>query len=230
MEDSKYKVLIYGGNGFVGTHIAKLLSQEDLSVVCLSRSGHKPLHLHDQAWSKSVRWCADDASKPDTALMESADCVIILVGCAPLPTFSKAAFNKKLHNNGTAPARAIKEAARAGVRHIILMGAQIPSLLNKDWFAYAKGKKIALNAAKEFVESHPDNSAVVIQPSAIYGKRYLLSGKLIPLDLLLSPFARILPSKFVNVEKVAECATQSIIKRGTHSIGFKLIKHENITR
>jgi len=43
LQSTRNKIIIYGGNGFVGTHLAeKLSSNKELCVVCLSRSGHKP--------------------------------------------------------------------------------------------------------------------------------------------------------------------------------------------
>jgi len=228
LKENKYKIVIYGGNGFVGTHIAERLSQEDVCIVCVSRSGHKPLHLKNQAWSKSVRWCAGDASNPEQSLLQDADCVIILVGSPPIPTFSQAAFKQSLHNNGIAPSQAINEAAKAGVKRIILMGAELPSLLDKGWFAYAKGKKMAIESAKKFVKHHPENAATVLQPSVISGKRYLTNGKSIPLNTLLFPLATLLPSKFICVEKIAEHVTNIITEQDDTKKGFRTVKYPDI--
>jgi len=127
LHSKRFKVIIYGGNGFVGTHLAKRLSQEDTCIVCLSRSGHKPLHLKDEPWSESIRWCKGDANAPDLKLLAEADIVIISIGSPPLPTFSKTAFEQQFHGNGVIPSNAINGAAEAGVKRIILMGAKIPT-------------------------------------------------------------------------------------------------------
>jgi len=50
------KVAIYGGNGFVGTQVAKHLYQQGVCAIALSRSGHKPLHIQHLEWGNSVRW------------------------------------------------------------------------------------------------------------------------------------------------------------------------------
>lgn len=219
--------MIYGGNGFVGTHIAKRLSTEDLSVVCLSRTGHKPLHLNDQKWSSTIRWCKGDASTPDLGLLSETDVVVILVGSAPLPTFSKTAFKQQFFNNGIAPSKAIQGAKTAGVKRLILMGASIPFILNTKHFAYAKGKNLALQSAQKFVSS-ASHSAVVMQPGAIYGKRYLPNGKAIPLNLIMGPMAKIMPWQFVDVQKVADRVAGLILRQDDHEGKFKLLKNSEI--
>ena len=98
---TSFKVAIYGGNGFVGSHIARELSKHDICTVCVSRTGHKPLHLHDKSWSESVRWCKGDASKPNTDFLKSVDAVVVCLGSAPLPTFSQAAYEQAVFMNGT---------------------------------------------------------------------------------------------------------------------------------
>jgi len=176
LQSTRNKVIIYGGNGFVGTHLAEKLSSQDICVVCLSRSGHKPLHLKDAPWSESVRWCKGDANAPDEELLSTAEVVVI--------------FN----SNGEAPSRVIDAALKVGVKRIVLMGAQVPFILNKDFFAYSRGKRDALKDAKEFAETSDQHSAVVFQPAAIYGKRRLASGKVLPLDTFMSPLRKVLPS------------------------------------
>ena len=89
VQTNKSKVVVYGGNGFVGTHVAKSLSESDAYAVCLSRTGHKPIHLQNQEWSNKVCWSSGDASTPDTKLLTSANILICLVGSAPTLTFSK---------------------------------------------------------------------------------------------------------------------------------------------
>jgi len=228
LKENKTKIVIYGGNGFVGTNIAERLSELDVCAVCLSRTGHKPLHLNHEQWSTSVRWCKGDASKPDLELLSEADVVIILVGSAPIPTFSKAAFDQQLFNNGTAPCAAIQGAKQAGVKRIILMGASIPFVLNTKHFAYANGKNMARQNAKDFASSSDEHSAIVMQPGAIYGKRYLRNGKMIPLNLVMGPLAKIMPWQFVNVTKIADRVAEIITNHHHYDGKFTLLKNNEI--
>ena len=88
---SKKRIAIYGGNGFIGSHIAAALSREnDFCVLCLSRTGHKPAHLREVPWSANVRWCQGDALKPDRTILQSAEAVVVSIGSPPLPTLTTA--------------------------------------------------------------------------------------------------------------------------------------------
>ena len=229
MQNKHQKVVIYGGNGFVGTHLAERLACEDVSIVCLSRSGHKPLHLHNQPWSENVRWCKGDANYPDNILLAKADVVVIMVGSAPVPTLSKEAFDEQLKSNGLAPCKVIKCAKEIGVKRIILMGAHVPFFLNSKNFAYARGKKMALDAAESFANISDSHSAVVVQPGAIYGKRHLSSGKVLPLDTLLYPFTKIAPSQFTCIKNLSNCLADIIVNGKDYAGKFTLIKPEHIS-
>lgn len=202
--DSPTKIVVYGGNGFVGTHIAKELSESDACTVCLSRTGHKPLHLKDDQWSEKIRWCKGDASEPDEQLLQRMDVLICLVGSPPIPTFSKQAYEQQVFMNGSSSVTLIEKAQQAGIKRIILLGAKIPYLLQSDSFGYAKGKRMALDAAKEFAAAAPENQATVLQPGAIYGTRHLDNGKALRLDWFMRPLAVLMPWQFVSVQRVAQ--------------------------
>ena len=229
MQEKRIKIIIYGGNGFVGTHIAERLSQEEnCCIVCLSRSGFKPIHLNHARWSESVRWCKGDANTPDLKLLSEADIVIIAIGSAPLPTFSKIAFDQQFHNNGIAPSNAIKGAAEAGVTRIILMGAKIPFFLNTNYFAYTKGKNTALQSARDFADISNKHSATVLQPGAIYGKRYLDDGNVVHLDKIMFPALKIIPSQFTSVTKVADRIAKIALNKDQNNGVFNVLKGKKI--
>jgi len=228
LQDKRLKVIIYGGNGFVGTHVAKRLSSEDMCVVCLSRSGYKPLHLKDEHWSESIRWCKGDANSPDSALLSTADVIIILVGSAPIPTFSRHAYENQLKSNGYAPKSVIDCAADVGVKQLILMSANIPFFLKTKHFAYFRGKDIAFESAKQFAALSPEHSAVVLQPGALYGKRHLNNGKVLPLDTFLSPFSKVFPSQFTSVNKISNRVAKIILNKDKYSGKFSVLTHPDI--
>jgi len=228
LQSKRLKVLVYGGNGFVGTHVAKRLSSENLCIVCLSRSGHKPLYLNEEPWSESVRWCKGDAISPDETLLASADVIIITIGSAPLPTFSKVSYENQLNSNGKAPRSVIEAAGKAGVKRIILMSAKLPSFIKNTPFAYAKGKSISFEAAKGFAELSAEHSAVVLQPGALLGKRHLANGKVLALDTLLSPFTKIVPSQFTQLERVCNKIADAVINQDAYSGKFTVIENSDI--
>ena len=226
-KEADIKVAIYGGNGFVGTHVSKYLAQRKISTVALSRTGHKPLHIKDQQWSESVRWCKGDASTPDAKLLQTVDVLVLLVGSPPLPTFSKESYDRQVFMNGTTNVNAIKGATDAGVKRIVLVGARIPWPINTDKFGYAKGKRLALEAAQEFAKQSEQHSATVIKPGAIYGKRYLSNGKVVPLDWFMAPMAKLMPWQFVSVDAIANRIASIAIEHGDAS-GLTIIENSDI--
>ncbi len=74
------KVIIFGGSGFLGQQIAKILVQRQHQVISVSRHG-KPATL-SASWSHQVQWVCSDVTH-DTNWQEQvqrADWVIDTVG------------------------------------------------------------------------------------------------------------------------------------------------------
>lgn len=228
MQKQTKKIIIYGGNGFVGTHVAKCLNELQACTVCLSRTGHKPLHLNDHKWSESVRWCKGDASDPDPKLLKAADTLVLLVGSPPIPTLSKESYAQQVFMNGTTNVNAIEAAAEHGIKRIVLLSAHVPWLMRTNHFGYYKGKALALNAAQQFAEQSEQHSAIVLKPGAIYGKRYLKNGKMVPLDSFMSPLSKIMPWQFISVERVAQRIANAALNEHPYADQFTLIEHCDI--
>lgn len=220
------QAVIYGGNGFVGSHVAKELVLNDFQVVCVSRTGDKPTHLSNVAWSEKVNWCQGDASKPDLDLLASTDVLVSAVGSAPLPTFSKRAYEKQFFSNGTCNALLMKAAADAGVTRVLLMGAKIPLPLRTNAFAYTKGKRVALEAAQHFSQLSEHHSSVIFQPGVIVGTRHTKNGCPIPLDQYLALALKLLPSQFLTVEMLAQCVANAAME--SPSYAFQVLTHDDI--
>ncbi len=227
-QSDKSNIIVYGGNGFVGTHVAKCLVESKATAICLSRTGHKPIHLQAEHWSTQVCWSKGDAATPDKKLLARADCIICLVGSAPTPTFSKESFERKVFENGETNARAIEAAGEAGIKKVVLLGAQIPWPLRNNFFAYSKGKDRALCAAKRFTQLSDEHSAVVFQPGMVFGRRYLRSGKSIPLNKLVGPLPYLLPGQFVSVEKLANRIVEVALSENPYSGELTIIKNSDI--
>ena len=204
------KVIIYGGNGFVGSHIAKSLVERNASPVCISRTGTRPRHLQEQSWSENVKWCQGDASVPKAKSLASADTIICAVGSPPFPAFKQSSWDKQFFSNGTANIRALDAAAEAGVKRAIVIGAQIITPLKTDSFAYYKGKRLTYEAAKRFAEYSEQQTAAVFQPSIVIGTRYTQNGKAVPLNLL-SPLSTLSKSIMVDVERLANRAADAAL-------------------
>ena len=216
---SKEKIIIFGGNGFVGTHIAEQLVHLDCLPICVSRSGVMPLQLSGISWAKEVEWLKGDALKPDMNLMNDATAVITLIGSAPVPTFSNSAYQKQFFMNSEPNISVIKAVSASSVQRLVVLGAHVPKVIRGSMFAYVKGKIVTADATKAFVEISPNHSAVLLEPTAIYGTRFTKSGKPLNIAAVMSPIAKlqslvpniikkILPETLVSVNAVANSAAR----------------------
>ncbi|NNC98946.1 MAG: NAD(P)H-binding protein [Gammaproteobacteria bacterium] len=222
------KIVIYGGNGFVGCKVAECLANAGAEVVCVSRTGEKPAHLQDSEWADNVAWVKGDASEPELALLQDTDALICVIGSPPIPAVGKEAYDRQVFTNGVTNSRAITAAGDAGINRIVLLGAKIPAFLDGDWFGYAKGKRLALAAAREFSQLSEEHSAVVLQPGAIFGKRHTASGTEIPIDLVMRPLSQVLGSQLVSVEKVAGRIAAEALATSEQPQSLNIIKHADI--
>ncbi len=218
---SEGPIVIYGGNGFVGSVICEIAAGKGIECLSISRSGIMPAHLKsaEHPWLKQVRWLQGNAMSPDMAILKGARAIINLVGSPPLPTFTQSAYDHQLMMNGTSQVRLINAAKEAGVNRLVVMGADIPSLLQTKAFAYYQGKQQTLTAAKAFAESSEQRQVAVLQPAGIYGTRHTGSGMALPLSWFMSPISSLqrslpqvvqqhLPAAFVDVKQVAEAAVE----------------------
>lgn len=178
-------IVIYGGNGFVGSNIAKQFAEKGHSVTCVSRQGKKPVHLdrNNPDWANKVTWLKGDAADPDPNLLAGADIVVTTVGSPPTPTFTKAGFENQYHLNGRANIRLMEAVAACNIGSLVIISAQIPSFLQLDRFAYARGKLDVIDKAHEyFTESK--TAVTILQPSVIYGLRHTKTGRRVNLGFM----------------------------------------------
>jgi len=178
-------VVIYGGNGFVGSAIARRFVERDYPVICLSRQGKKPVHLNTKAasWADKVVWLKGDAANPDLKLLDRASTVITTVGSPPLPTFTREKFNRQLHTNGLANIKLLEACSRYRLKNIVIISAQIPDFLQRPGFAYASGKIAVIDRATE-IFSDSATAVTIVKPSVVYGLRHTRTGKPVPLGFL----------------------------------------------
>ena len=188
----------------------------------------RPAHLENTDWADNVEWLKGDAGNPDPALLSTFEVMISTVGSPPIPTLSQSAYDKQLSINGTCNVNAIECAAEVGIKRLVLVGAKIPNFLQSDRFAYAKGKRIALEAAKAFSKLSDQHRGIVIQSGGIFGTRYTASGTRIPLGIVMGPLSQLMSSQLVAVERLAKCIADSALCPSSNLSAFQLIKHKEI--
>lgn len=231
LPNSSMRLLVYGGSGYVGSKVLEVAAGCGAVCTSVSRSGQVPVHLQRSkpGWLERVDWLAGDACQPDPELLRAADVVICLVGSAPVPTFSRQAFERQVRMNGSTNCAVMAAAQRLGVKRLVLLSAHIPALLRSSRFGYFVGKQQAFEAALNYAAASDDNAITVIRPSAIYGTRYTRQGTAIPLAWLMAPIAallrrlpdvisRRLPESPVALEQVAHAVVSAALAPASHGL------------
>lgn len=169
-ESNKGKVVILGGAGWVGSHVAKLLDQKGYQVLSISRSTPQVQIKRTESilgtTLPNVEYLSLDASTVSqeelATLMKDASAVISCVGAAP------GSPNQK-DGNGRVNVRIADAAKSAGVPKFVYIGVA-SSLANSpakfligDYF---QGKA---EAEKSVVRDFGDESSLIIKPAIVAG-------------------------------------------------------------
>lgn len=173
------KLLVLGGNGFVGSHVCREALSQGLSVSSLSRSGRASIK---EPWADKVVWHQGSLLIPDS-LKDALNGVTAVVSC--VGGFGSNSHMYKI--NGTANINAIRAAAEQGVKRFVYISAADFGLANYLLQGYYEGKK----AAEAELLSKFTYGGVILRPGFIHGTRQVGSMK-IPLGIIGSPLEMIL--------------------------------------
>ncbi|KAH7672215.1 putative oxidoreductase protein [Dioscorea alata] len=173
------KLLVLGGNGFVGSHVCREALSQGLSVSSLSRSGRASIK---EPWADKVVWHQGSLLIPDS-LKDALNGVTAVVSC--VGGFGSNSHMYKI--NGTANINAIRAAAEQGVKRFVYISAADFGLANYLLQGYYEGKK----AAEAELLSKFTYGGVILRPGFIHGSRQVGSMK-IPLGVIGSPLEMIL--------------------------------------
>lgn len=173
------KILVLGGNGFVGTAVCKAAVRKNISVVSLSRSGRPKTQA---PWADQVSWVAGDVFLTDwDSLLSGVEAVVSTLGLiGPNEQMEKI--------DGDANIIAVNEAKKAGVKKFIYISVHdynLPAFaLNNGYFI---GKR---KAESEILTAFP-TSGTILRPGFIYGTRKV-NGIDIPLNIFGQPLEKLL--------------------------------------
>ncbi|KAK8550598.1 hypothetical protein V6N13_119114 [Hibiscus sabdariffa] len=173
------KLLVLGGNGFVGSHICREALNRGLSVASLSRSGGSSLH---DSWAKNVAWHKGNLLSSES-WKEALDGVTSVISC--IGGFGSNSYMYKI--NGTANINAIRAAAEKGAKRFVYISAADFGLANYLLKGYYEGKRAA---ETELLTKFP-YAGVILRPGFIHGTRSVGSIKL-PLGVIGSPLEMVL--------------------------------------
>jgi uncharacterized protein YbjT (DUF2867 family) len=202
--DNKLIVLI-GGNGFVGRHLAQDLLQRGARLRVVARNPEKALALKPLANLGQLQFARCNVKNADSirAVVEGADAVVWLVG-----TFGKDAT--QLHADG---ARIAAEAAAAGgAQAFVYLSSLAADPASDGTYASTKalGEQMVLKAFPR---------ATILRPSVIFGpddqfvQMFAALVATLPVLPVFGPDARLQP---VWVDDVAAAAANALADPATH--------------
>ncbi|KAF7130023.1 hypothetical protein RHSIM_Rhsim10G0066000 [Rhododendron simsii] len=173
------KLLVLGGNGFVGSHVCREALKRGLTVSSLSRSGRPSVN---EAWAHEVFWHQGDLLLPES-LKDALNGVTSVISC--VGGFGSNSHMYKI--NGTANINAIRAAAEQGVKRYVYISAADFGFVNYLLQGYYEGKRAA---ETELMIRFP-YGGVILRPGFIHGTRQVGSMK-IPLGAIGSPLEMVL--------------------------------------
>ena len=193
------KVVIFGGTGFIGSHLANILCRNACQVDIITRSNKKKLDFFLGNEPGQVRIIKIESFKKDFLddLIEGADIVFNLIG---ILYETKTNSFENIHVD--IPREIASSASRVGVRNLIHLSAL--NIEKSTESVYASSKLRGESAVKEKF-----SGCVIVRPSVVFGKRdnftnlFYKMSKISPiLPLIGSPeikFRSFLPS--INFNK-----------------------------
>lgn len=173
------KLLVLGGNGFVGSHVCREALDRGLTVASLSRSGRSSLR---DSWANNVIWHQGNLLSSDS-WKEALDGVTAVISC--VGGFGSNSYMYKI--NGTANINAIRAASEKGVKRFVYISAANFGVANYLLQGYYEGKRAA---ETELLTRYP-YGGVILRPGFIYGTR-TVGGMKLPLGVIGSPMEMVL--------------------------------------
>jgi NADH dehydrogenase len=188
-------VILLGGSGYIGTHLAEqwLLADPQVRITSLSRNGRPRKLLASLTDTKRIEWVAADIFNVDAYLQqlpERADAIVDLVGTAT------ATSNEEFERLNVAPVNVMIE---------LMNRLSIPK------GCYISGRMGMPGKSKPFLESKQKGEAVakasgkqigIVKPSLVYGDR--------PDAVIMVPFVKAmgLLNKELNPVRVERLAQE----------------------
>ena len=202
------KLVVAGGNGFIGSEICRVAVQNGHDVAAFGRTGRPGLTPARHPWTQDVEWRAADVFAPDTwrDLLDDADTLVHSIATIrEVPernvTFERVTGESVLH--------AAQAAEDAGIDGFVFLSVRDTPPLVSDRFRAAKRR-----AERELAAQYGALRTAILRPNLVYGPRRTgsatIAGLLQQAPPVASPYASV-EGRPLPVELVAAAAVQAAV-------------------
>ena len=187
----RQRVIVFGGNGFVGRRISQVALSKGYEVVVACRSG--AITVGGGAWTKNVICESIDATDR-SAVYDFLDeyshdgntkAVVSSIGLLTRDHIQARRINGDPTLNIAA---ALYEKKMPSLNRMVFVSAADLQPANKFLHGYYHGKRSAEKAMRTFL---PQSKIAILRPGMIYGSRPLENGFSVPLGLIGAPLEMI---------------------------------------
>ncbi len=159
------KLLVPGGNGFIGSDICRIAVQNGHDVAAFGRTGRPALTPARHPWVQEVEWRAASVFAPDTwrDLLDDADAVVHCIATICEAPDRNVTYERV---NGESPLQVAQEAVDAGVESFVFLSVRDNPPFVPDRFLAAKRQ-----AEQDLSEQYSALRTVSMRPNLVYGPR-----------------------------------------------------------
>lgn len=180
------KLIVFGGNGFVGSRVTKAAIESGWKVIVACRSG-APTVAASEPWAHQAQYVAIDAlSRPQVMeLLDDHPDTAVMVSCIGTLTTDNTEGRRCNGDATINMAAALYE--RKSIQKLVFVSAADLQPVNLLLKGYYQGKRAAERAMLENIQSR----SAILRPALIYGNRSVSGGVTIPLGLVGAPLRMI---------------------------------------
>jgi uncharacterized protein YbjT (DUF2867 family) len=157
------RLVVLGGNGFIGTEICRIAVQNGHEVAALGRTGRPALTPARHPWTQEVTWRAADVFEPDTwrDLLDDADAVVHSIATIQEDPDRGVTFDRM---NAESVLLAADEAMEAGADAFVFLSVRDkPPVVPHDFLAAKR------RAERTLHEQYSELRTVSLRPNLVYG-------------------------------------------------------------
>lgn len=208
------KVIVFGGNGYLGSRVCQKALAAGWNVVAASRSGAAV--NPKESWVKEVEWMTVDAlDRPSVsaAVHRHSDATAVVTTIGLLTTDHQKA--QKINGDANVNIADVVHASESINRYVFVSAARMPPLDRLILNGYYEGK----DRAEEVIRKTLPARGAILRPGMIYGSRFVRGYHIplgligFPLELVFRPLFRLtgigLLTPPISVDVVAAAAMQA---------------------